>query len=193
MFPDTRSSVGEGADNARRANDVITPGAVTENTAEPATSSGRRLRHVSCLLLGVIALLAVLLIAFSSARPFPEIRARLLGDDLVVEPQSVFLGDVAAGGRASGPFTFKNLSGAPILLLGASVGCRCTVVEDLPCHIPAGESRTISVSLKTTETDAGKSLEQSAWVYFNGSRTGQKTKLTVRANVLAEGSTARAL
>ncbi len=169
------------------------PGVVTESTAEVARPTGSRLRPIVGLLLGGMALFLALLIAFSSARPFPEIRARLLGDDLVVEPQSMFLGDITAGGRARGPFTFKNLSGVPIMLLGASVGCRCTVVEDLPCHIPAGESRTISVSLRTTETEAGKSLEESAWVYFNGSRTGQKTKLTVRARVLAEGSTPRAL
>lgn len=170
-----------------------TPGAVTESTTEFARPRGKRLRHVARFLLGGIALLALLLIALSSAKPFPEIRARLLGDDLVVNPQSVFLGDVAAGGLASGQFTFKNLSGAPILLLGAGVSCQCTVVDDLPCQIPAGESRTISVSLTTTEKDAGKTLAESARVYFNASRPGQKVTLTVRARVLADDSTSREL
>lgn len=71
--------------------------------------------------------------------------AILVGKDrgLVPDATAKSLGDVEPDATVTVTFTLRNPTDRPIRIQGAQTSCVCTVVEGIPCLIPAGDEREI--------------------------------------------------
>jgi len=78
-------------------------------------------------------------------------RAFVRGEKLVVADPQRSLGDVAAGTKLTLNYPITNMTGHPVKILGAQPSCSCMVVDTVPMVLAASETRSIPVSVDTSE------------------------------------------
>jgi hypothetical protein len=81
--------------------------------------------------------------------------AWLRGEQLVIEPQEIDLGEVGCEQRRKLSFEVINLGGEPIRLIGANSSCACMVTEGIPTTVPAHSTCTL-VTMILTPSETGE-------------------------------------
>ncbi len=74
--------------------------------------------------------------------------ARLRGEVIAVEPNVSQVGDGVPQEQRQFAVQLTNHGGRPVRILGGTTTCSCIATEDLPITVPAGESRSIAVSVR---------------------------------------------
>jgi hypothetical protein len=69
------------------------------------------------------------------------------GKRILVDAPVKSFGEVALGATASLNYTLRNETSHRITIQGAQSSCSCTVVDDVPCVIEPGASRTIGLKI----------------------------------------------
>jgi hypothetical protein len=85
-------------------------------------------------------LLGVVYITFGSIR---AVAAHLRGERVSISPRLADLGSGLPGDAHSVVIDVWNWTGAPVRLIGGTADCSCTVLQDLPMEIGAGEVRSV--------------------------------------------------
>ena len=70
------------------------------------------------------------------------------GQLLYIEPAHKTFGTAAPGEQVVVPFRLTNRGRDAIRVVGSTVGCSCTVPDDMPFRIAPGRSRTFHVTIK---------------------------------------------
>lgn len=116
---------------------------------KPIWNNRARVGTAAMAVLGGYALLLAFIAIFSAAY-FGSIRsaiAVLRGERLSVYPALVEMGIGVPGEERNASVELTNRTDQPIRLIGGTADCSCTVLGDLPVTIPAGESRSITVTM----------------------------------------------
>ncbi|MGL4423241.1 MAG: MauE/DoxX family redox-associated membrane protein [Gemmataceae bacterium] len=111
--------------------------------------------------------------------------ALLRGQRLVIPSSKIDLGDVPVDSTTTGTIELMNRSGEVVKLAGGSTDCVCTMIEDLPMDIPAGETRSIRVRYKAPAS-AGK-IQHIGTIYTNNSQQSA-VEITIVGQAIAPGS-----
>jgi hypothetical protein len=93
--------------------------------------------------------------------------AYLAGDRIFADATSKEFGQLKPGQVKRVEFKLHNYSKSSITIYGSSSSCTCTVAENLPLTIPAGETRSLPIQVETTEKALGR-FEQTVKLYTNG-------------------------
>jgi hypothetical protein len=100
------------------------------------------------LFVGVVAFLAVLIgssyILFGST---DAALAYFRGERLSIRPRLVDVGEGVPGEDRTESIDLVNRTDQSIRVVGGTSDCSCIVTKDLPISVPAGETRTISVTI----------------------------------------------
>jgi hypothetical protein len=79
----------------------------------------------------------------------PAAAAFVRGDRISIRPGLVDLGAATAGEGREIEIEVCNWSDEPMRVIGGTSDCSCTVLQDLPLEIPAHESRTVTVAVRS--------------------------------------------
>lgn len=93
----------------------------------------------------VVGFLAWSAINFDSPR---DVVSYLKGVRLVIEPEAAWVGEGRQGEVRHAAFEVRNLSNAPVTIIGVSSSCTCVSTDKLPIRLPAGGSRPLRVELR---------------------------------------------
>ena len=107
----------------------------------------------ACIFGGVLAFLG-LLVGFSYAL-FGSTDAALAyfrGERLSIRPRLVDVGEGMPGENRTETVDLVNRTDQPIRIVGGTSDCSCIVTKDLPLFVPAGGTRTISVTIHLPRT-----------------------------------------
>jgi len=74
------------------------------------------------------------------------------GAALIAEEPELDLGDVPLGSVAEGTFVLRNLTSAPVTVVGGNPSCSCMVLSDMPIKIDAMSSASLSVQFAPTKS-----------------------------------------
>ena len=117
------------------------------------SSLGRSCLPVACALGGYLLLLgAVAAVAHHRFGSIDGAIAFLRGERLSLTPGLVDMGDGGPGETREASLELTNRTDHAIRLIGGTVDCSCTVLNDLPVTVPPGETRSITVSMKLPGT-----------------------------------------
>ncbi len=104
----------------------------------------------------IVALTSVFLALFAGFGwyrfgSFAHAKAYLRGERLLIDDRDRSFGDLPAGSTLTLHYAVTNLTGRPVRLLGAQPSCTCTVVDVMPMTLAASETRSIPVTIDTSE------------------------------------------
>lgn len=115
----------------------------------PAVATRRPLSWIfQTLILANLGLLGFVLWAWLQFGSLSKGLAFAKGDRLFVDAPIKTIGALTPGEAKSVTFEVANLSGVPIIVLGAKSSCTCTTAEKLPLSIPAGARRPFQVAVR---------------------------------------------
>lgn len=83
----------------------------------------------------------------------PAAMAYVRGERLLVDRPFRHLGDIPVGAIYDFGYTFTNMTGRSLRLLGTTTSCQCMTSEGLPLTLRASESKTIWFKLATPERE----------------------------------------
>jgi hypothetical protein len=92
----------------------------------------------------------------------------LAGDRLLVDSPSKYVGVVEAGEVQLLTFRFYNMNNSPIILLGSSASCSCTVADSLPITVPPHSYKEFLV--KINAPSAGGPILSQLRIFTNAPR-----------------------
>lgn len=78
----------------------------------------------------------------------PAAIAYFRGERVSIEPRLVDVGSGVGGESRRVSVTVTNWTDQPVHLFGGTADCSCSVLDDLPVTIPAGESRSVSLHVR---------------------------------------------
>ena len=78
------------------------------------------------------------------------------GTALIAEEPVLDLGEVPLGSVAEGTFVLRNLTSAPVTVLGGKPSCSCMLLSDMPIRIDAMSSASLSVQFAPTKSQVGR-------------------------------------
>lgn len=130
---------------------------------------------LSVLLFAV--LLAVGYLMYGSA---DAVLASLRGDTITLSPRTADVGSGPAGEIKETTIEVRNLTDRDVRIVGGTSDCSCVVTKELPVVVPAGESRTIGVSLRLP-AEAGRVSRPARLIIDNGQLTTVSFRLAGRA------------
>ena len=113
----------------------------------------------------LVLLAAVAWVGYGSTE---EAIARLHGDSVTVRPFVVHAGDGQPGQIIPASVEVKNWTDKPVHIVGGSLDCTCSVVDELPVEVPPRESRWVTIKLKLPPVSA--SLDRPATIFIIGDR-----------------------
>jgi len=79
-------------------------------------------------------------------------------------------GNIKKGHPVSHPVLFTNTSSEPLTLESAVVGCDCTTVSPSHATIAPGASRSVSLTVDTSDMDAGPQMREVSFYFRSGSK-----------------------
>jgi hypothetical protein len=113
----------------------------------------------------------------------PEVAvARLRGGSMAVSPERIHLGRGSIGTTLEASVVIHNWAGKPLRIYGGTADCTCIATSDLPITIPDGESRMISIRLRTPNSTPG-TLNRTVEFLTDHPRQG-KTRVSVSCEVV---------
>lgn len=119
-------------------------------------ASKRRLSWLATTL--VTTALALLALAVWAVGRFDSIQGALKyasGETLLVDAATKTFGTREPGEKVNVAFKLINSGNAPIRIVGSRVGCSCTVPDELPFSLAAGERRLFQVSVSLPKEPQG--------------------------------------
>jgi hypothetical protein len=111
--------------------------------------------------------------------------AYLGGAALVISPQNVDLGRIAAGERRDFEVSLQNMDRRPIKIVGARSSCTCIVIDGLPRTIEAGKTITLKARVVVPRD---KPEFAQVLTYYTDSPESPKLAVRVRAVVSVPSS-----
>ena len=113
---------------------------------------------------GLLAIYVLTRYWFGSMR---NVMAYLNGHSVVVEATTVSAGSVPPGGHATAQYRLRNLTFAPVTVVGATRSCACMVVDELPLTIRPGGVATLSLRIAAGGVPPGTTFEHTALLLFD--------------------------
>ena len=122
-----------------------------------APAPGAAVRRIRMLPFQVLSLTLVILgigagYGYSRFGSIAAAFSAMRGDLLLVDQPLQSVDGIRPGARVTLRYTFTNVSGHPIKLIGATSSCTCTMMEDLPLTLAASETRSVTAIIKTRES-----------------------------------------
>jgi len=109
----------------------------------------------------LVVLGAVAWIGFGSPR---EAVVRLRGESVTVEPSVVDAGSGPPGQIVATSVEVKNWTDRPLRVVGGTINCAFSAVDDLPVVVPPRETRTVTVRLMLPPVP-GRTVERMATLF----------------------------
>lgn len=89
----------------------------------------------------------LLVLVYASFGSLPAGLAYFRGERVAIQPRLVEVGAAQTGDTRTVELELSNWTDHPVRLIGGSADCSCSVLEDLPLTIPAGDSASVSLRI----------------------------------------------
>jgi hypothetical protein len=141
----------------------------------------RRLLVWPAILLGIV--LVVARIQYGSVSGAVQ---RIQGHVLGVDRRLIDLGEVDAESVSSVEYNVRNLSNAPLQIIGARVDCGCVDASQLPISLSPGASSTLEFKFHARKSDVPTHVQHEIELYLD--RPSPPVALGFSATVLPPSS-----
>jgi hypothetical protein len=111
--------------------------------------------------------------------------ALLQGDEVVVVPMAIDVGDCLAGEVKELELRVVSMSSTPVTLTGMYTSCSCLLASSLPIHLDGRGESTLRLTIHASG-DPGKFTRQA--VLYTDSKVSAELPITVVGKILEDNS-----
>ena len=112
-----------------------------------------RLKHISAVLAGSTAILALAAVIGISQYGSVEIALARLKGEALITPVYVDFGDIAPEQEVERTIQLTNASDQTLRIFGGTADCLCIVTKDLPIELAPNEQRSIVIGLRAPKAE----------------------------------------